>query len=333
MRWLLALILGAAVLWGGYWFIGARAVERGATAWFAQSGGTAQAGAISVAGFPNRFDLTVTAPEVFDPRTGLGWQAPFLQIFALIYRPHHLIAVWPETQTIQTPMETLQIASDRMRASVVLEPGRALQLDRAALAAEGLEINVTPALTDGFAPWSVAATEMRLAGRQVAGRPNQHDLGLEITGLAPAPGLIDAADLPGAMDQLLVEARVTLDRSVRLTDTTPPRPEVVEVRNLFARWGSAELHGNGTLTVEDDGTLTGRIDLRADDWRQILSIAVALRLIRPEVAPTWEAGLQMLAQQNEPESRITLPLVFNRGAVSLGPLPLGAGPRLARPRG
>lgn len=333
MRWLLALILGAAVLWGGYWFVGSRAIERGTVAWFAGQDGMAQASAVSVAGFPNRFDLTVTEPEIFDPRSGLGWQAPFFQLFALSYRPHHLIAVWPQTQTIVTPMETLQLTADRMRASLVLVPGRALQVDRTALVAEALSIDATPAFEGLTQPWLVEMGELRLASRQVAGQPERLDLGLEITGFTPDTRLAQTADLPGPMEQLLIEARVTLDQPVVLTATTPPLPEAFEVRNIFARWNGAELRGNGTVKVGTDGTLTGRIDFQADDWRKILALAVTLGLIRPELAPTWEAGLQMLAQQEEPDSRIALPLVFNRGAVSLGPLPLGPAPRLVLPRG
>jgi hypothetical protein len=257
MRWLLGLIAGVAVVWGGYWFIGARAVERGAADWFAQSGDMARAGAISVAGFPNRFDLTVTMPELYDPATGIGWQAPFFQLFALSYKPHHLIAVWPDQQAVFTPMETLQVASDRMRASVVFQPGRALQLDRAAFVAEALTIDATPAYEGSTPPWGMAMDELRLASRQVAGHPERHDLGLEITGLDPGPGLVDPTDPPGPMDQLLIEARVTLDGPIMLTGAVPPRPEVIEVRNVFARWGTAELRGDGTLAVEADGTLTG----------------------------------------------------------------------------
>ncbi len=328
MRWLLVLITAAAVLWGGYWFVGARAVERAAGDWFAESGGLARADGVSVAGFPNRFDLTVTAPELYDPYSGIGWQAPFFQIFSLSYKPHHLIAVWPTQHWIVTPRELVEVTSASTRASMVLKPGRALEVDRLALAAEELAAESAPMALGLAEPWQMTVAGLRLASRQVVGQPERHDIGLEVTGLRAGPGMAEDSGLPAEMKRLLIEARVTLDRPATLTDAVPPRPEAIDVRNIFARWGEAELRGEGDLTVEPDGTLAGRIELRADNWRQILSLAVALGMIRPEVEPTWETGLRMLAEQEEPATRISLPLVFNRGVVSLGPLPLGAGPRL-----
>lgn len=78
MRVILWLGLGLGVAWGGYWFVGSRAVEFQVTAIIADArnqGFEATTSAISVAGFPNRFDLTLTDPHFRDPASGWGWQA------------------------------------------------------------------------------------------------------------------------------------------------------------------------------------------------------------------------------------------------------------------
>ncbi|HSF64747.1 MAG TPA: DUF2125 domain-containing protein, partial [Paracoccaceae bacterium] len=102
MRWLLWIVVAAATLWSGYWFAGSRALERGAVqaiAMQAAQGFVSQAD-VSVQGFPNRFDLTLTEPRFGDPARGLVWEAPFAQLFALSYKPWHLIAAFPPEQRL-----------------------------------------------------------------------------------------------------------------------------------------------------------------------------------------------------------------------------------------
>ena len=76
MRAILWLVLGLGVVWGSYWFVGSNVVENAAIDWFAHAadqGIAATEDGISVAGFPNRFDMTVTNPHLADPATGWGW--------------------------------------------------------------------------------------------------------------------------------------------------------------------------------------------------------------------------------------------------------------------
>ena len=104
MKFLLGLVTALAVLYGGYWFVGQRAVERGAAAAFDQmaaDGWEATHAGISTIGFPSRFDTTVTAPRLVDMATGVGWEAPWIQVFALSYLPNEVIALFPEEQAIR----------------------------------------------------------------------------------------------------------------------------------------------------------------------------------------------------------------------------------------
>ena len=76
MRTIFTLVVVLAVAWCGYWFVGARFVQHGARTALAEAraqGYRAEATDLSVRGFPNRFDLTVTAPDFGDPATGFGW--------------------------------------------------------------------------------------------------------------------------------------------------------------------------------------------------------------------------------------------------------------------
>jgi hypothetical protein len=94
----------------------------GAKAWFADrsaQGWVADYDTIETRGFPSRFDTTINTLELADPRTGWAWSAPFFQVFALSYKPNHIIAVWPNEQTIATPLARANITAEDMRASAV----------------------------------------------------------------------------------------------------------------------------------------------------------------------------------------------------------------------
>ena len=133
MRKLLVLIFALAALWSGYWFVGATAVERGTQVLLDDlraQGWQVEVADVGTRGFPNRFDTTATQVKLADPLGGFTWTAPFFQVLALSYKPNHVIAALPESQSFELPGQTLQVDSTRMRASLVVEPGTALALDR-----------------------------------------------------------------------------------------------------------------------------------------------------------------------------------------------------------
>ena len=101
LAWIVAVL---TALWGGYWFVGSSALEsatlRGVDDLRAQ-GNTLDYSDLSLQGFPNRFDMTVTDPVFVSAQNGFGWKAPFVQSFALSYRPNEVIVVFPDSQTRQ----------------------------------------------------------------------------------------------------------------------------------------------------------------------------------------------------------------------------------------
>ncbi|MFC7705330.1 DUF2125 domain-containing protein [Plastorhodobacter daqingensis] len=305
MRFILPIFAVLALVWGGYWFYGASRLEDEAVAWFAQASDRGQRAThegVAVAGFPNRFDLTVTAPEIIDLHSQLGWRAPFIQVFALSYRPNHVIITWPNEQEVVLGAETLALSSARMQASAVFA-GMGSRLDRATLVAEALQVVARD--------WALGLAEAQLSLRSMAARRNSYEFAFNAAEIG--------SDLLPDTGALVLDGTVALDPA--------NRPQEIVLTNLTLRSGDGELRGEGRLEVAGDGTLTGRIDLRATEWQVFLTQAVELGLIRPEVAPTWENALGMLAQLSGTPDALSVPLAFNRGMMSLGPLPIGPAPR------
>lgn len=326
MRAVLWLTAAFAIFYGGYWVVGARALREGIETALSdlRAAGLADYGGFDLSGFPSRFDMVLTAPELTSADGTIGWTAPALQVYALSYKPHHIIAVMPPTQRLRIGREDIAVISDDLRASAVFGLDPALPLDRAQAVGKGLALR-------SDLGWGFEAGEVRLALRQGA-TPREHALGAELIAMTltgpPAALLTQGGTLPATGDQARLDAVLTLDRPLdRFAPEAGIRITGAGIRAIELDWGPAQLRGSGQITVTPTGQPEGRIDLSVRNWRTLLPLVTSLGLVTPEVAPTVENALAQLALAGGDAAVLPLPLVFSGGRMSLGPIPLGPAPR------
>jgi hypothetical protein len=325
MRIVIWLVAAFLVIYCGYWFVGSRVVLQGAETTLAQmrTEGLGDAAAVSLRGFPSRFDITVDRPQLTSADGFTHWSAPFLQIFALSYKPNHVIVVWPNTQTIEVGRATLDLTTVDMRASAVVGASAAVPLDHTAMVAKDGVLTASGGWGLDFAEARVAT---RLAG---AAGPTAHDIGIEITGITPK-GLIApvGGGLPAVAEHLRLDATVRFDHPIdRHAAATGLRPEEITIRDLSLSWGDLQLAVTGGLTVAPDGTPEGRLALQATEWRAQLRLMGTMGLLRAETLPTVERVLEQVALLSGGKNRLELPLEFRGGRMYLGPVPIGPAPR------
>ncbi|MFO1176779.1 MAG: DUF2125 domain-containing protein [Paracoccaceae bacterium] len=321
MRALLWTTALAAGLYAGYWFVGSHYALQGAEQALAamKAEGRADYGAVSLAGFPSRFDLTIEQPRMMSADGRMAWAAPFLQLFALSYRPNNLIAVWPHDQTLSVGPEQLNLHSDDMRASVNLAATTQLALDHATLDSRGLRLG----RADGGA---LLADRLLLASRQ-AGSAAEHEVVLVLDGLAADPALKQAIDptgaLPATADQAKFDAVLAFDRPLdrTLADGGPQLQAIHQIAGHFA-WGPVALDLTGDITIDANRDANGNVTLAAHNWRKLFDMAVSAHLIPAANAPRIEKLLESLANQSGEKDVLKLPLSLSDGLVHFGPLPL-----------
>ena len=330
MRRLLVVVVVAALAWGGYWFVGARAVETGLSAWIDQrraEGWAADYVALDTRGFPNRFDTTITDLQLADPQTGVAWSARFFQILAMSYTPNHVIAVWPDEQTISTPLQNIALSNDRMIASVVLHPGTSLELNRSVLELENFR------LTSSLG-WLASLDKGQLSTRPAVGKPDAYEIDFDAVGVRPSRDLLDALNptgtLPDVFEHLSIRTSVAFDAPWNRFAIEDRRPQItkLDLTILQANWGQMDLNAAGELEVDTLGIPTGRITVRAKNWREMLQLAVASGAVAESIAPTIERALELLAGMSGNPKTLDAPLSFVNGRMSFGPIPLGPAPRL-----
>lgn len=332
MRRLTLFVVVLGIAWSAYWLIGKTAKEQVITAWLEgrrAAGWTAQYTDFQVAGFPNRFDSRFQNLELYSPVSGLGWAAPEFHIFALSYKPNHIIAAFANRQVVTLPFEQIEVNSDKMLASVVFAPDTLLAVDRISLTADNLDL-------DSSLGWRSRAEKISLATRRVASGDFAHEVAFEATGVTPTRAFRSGLDPKGYLP--LVIERVWLDLTLDFdapwdrvaVESGAPKVTGIGLNDVAIRWGDLELRANGTLAVDPGGQINGRIDLEVRNWRQVLDLVVRAGLIGKRTATAVSNALTVLtAASDNPESLSAL-LVLSNGEMLLGPVTIGPAPRFIR---
>jgi hypothetical protein len=333
MRRVIWVVAVLALLWAGAWLAVAQAVRYGTSAWFAArqaEGWQAEYADLTVAGFPARVEIAWTDLALADPETGVAWQTPAFRVAAQGLRAHQVTAIWPPEQTLATPLQRIAFRTDAMRADVAVRPGLLLTLDRADVTIDRLRLTSTLG-------WAAAIERAHLTTRTSSAAPPEahaHDVTLAATGyVLPAllkRGLDPAGLLPARIEGLRMDATLGFDRpwDRRAIEERRPQPRSVEIRSLDAEWGTLALRAAGRIQIDADGIPEGRITLRAENWREMVGLAVNAGLVPAGLSRTLERGLELLAALGPNPEVIDAPLSFQGGFVSLGPIPLGPAPRL-----
>ncbi len=324
MKKLLVVIVVLSSLWAGYWLVGSSAAKSGFESWFEarrNDGWQAEYSDMTLRGFPSRFDTTLTEPALADPNTGLAWEAPFLQIFALSYKPHHIITAFADTQTIRTPKQRYDIASSGMRASMVMEPNTDLAFNRANLVSEALTI--TP---DGHEPTGLEGLQVALTRVEGA----EYRVAFNADGLTPALPKAVTSDLPATLAAFRADATLGFSKAwdISALEQGRPQPRLIKLHLAEAKWGDLQLEAAGELTVDRAGTPTGKLTIKARNWREIIALARAAQAAPDGLLDQVEQGLSLLAQLNGNAETLDIPLGFSGGFIKLGPVPISASPRL-----
>lgn len=329
MRILLTIVVIAALGWSGYWFVGSRAAERGIETWLdtrQAEGWLVESGEVSTTGFPNRFDTTLTDLELADPETGVAWRAPFLQIFALSYKPNHVIVIWPDRQTVSTPYQTVTLTSSGLRGSMVFDPGPSLRLDRTTVEFERAGL----ASTLG---WAASSGGGQLAVRQAPEAVDTYDLAFRSDDLVLPGRLKDTLAKKGVVDEEL--ASVSIDATIafdapwdrRAIEERRPQPTRIDLTLARASWGKLDLRLAGDLDIDARGVAKGEITVKATNWREILQLAEATGAVPQSLVPLLESGLRTVARLSGNRDTIDVPLAFKDGRITLaGLIPLGPAP-------
>lgn len=319
MRRLTIIVAVLALLYGGYWFVGANRAEAGfrdSLASLADAGWQVSYDDLATRGFPSRFDTSIDNLSLTAPDGALTYRVPFVQVLALSYQPNRVIAALADTQVLRLGPQNINIQTEGLRASAAVVPGLDLSLD-------GLTVETASAEIISDLGWSLSLEKAIIGLRPKPPQVRAYDLYVAADDL-----LLPAQTSPIAITRLAIDSSMTLDtpldRHLLAPDVAAPLVQEFSLNRLLIDLGEAQMTGTGTLDVNSMGIPSGRINLRATNWRAIIPTLVDAGLVDPGISPTLENMGETLSGGDE---TLDLPISFQNGFMSLGPLPLGPAPR------
>lgn len=300
MRAILAVAVILALAWGSYWFIGAQKARLLAGEWMTAQDVTAE---LTLVGFPNRFDLTLT-----NITTAQGsYAATFVQVFAMSWKPWHLIMAFAPEQNITLRGQNLRVTSPHMLASLEMPPfgGTALRGLRVDSADLGLSVG----------PDRLLGAEHMTLGLEAGADDASPHFGGHLRGIIPS---LVVADLPKQIDSLSVEGHFQLDRPLDLAQSLP-NLLALDLTQARLIWGDLDMTITGRLVPDGMGYVSGDLAVTVTGAQDLPPILAALGLVTAEQGDRLKQALTLIGG-----GKFTLSL--SDGMTRLGPITLGPAP-------
>ncbi|MFV0473136.1 MAG: DUF2125 domain-containing protein [Pikeienuella sp.] len=325
---ILVTVMAGAAIW---WFVTARAHEALVEAWFEnrrEAGWQAEAG-ISVAGFPNRLDVTLTDLALADPQSGWAWSAPQVEIDQIIYDPTFYVMTWPAEQIVAAPGARAVLRSGRMQASFRAQRSTSLGLER-------VSVDIENAALAADAGWTAGAEKLsaHVLAAPDAGPENAYQFRLDGVRLRMPDFLRATLDpagaLPAALETLTLDGRAALDKPLDRFALEGEKPDILafSLNEARAEWGPLKLLVSGATKADAAGYAEGEFDIAATNWREMLDAAVAAGGVPAGLADTLRSGLGFLAGLGGDPDQLDVTLTLSGGLARIGPVPVGAAPRM-----
>ena len=327
---MIRVLVFVALAWSIYWYIAGYGLRNAITGWFNHQhelGWQADFSEVATGGYPLRHITRLKNPALADPVNGTAWSADWIELESP--------AIWPGRQMLRlagTPQrlsyfdQTTTVQAEDLQAELQLQPGVALVLEKMALTA-GRWL-----LSGGDAP-QAGGQNLSMVLAQ-SGGPESYSITAKVDSFTPGEELRhlmrSASNLPQSFEALKLDTLIVFDKPWDRTtlEQRRPQPVAIDLQLAEVTWGELRLFATGELEIDNHGIPTGKIAVKAENWREMVEMANAAgALSDPAVDPVTRV-LGFLAGLGGNPKSLDLQLNFRDGFVALGPLPLGPAPRL-----
>ncbi len=363
-RWpliLVALFAVIAALWAGGWYFASGQLEARIAVWKereARAGRLHNCGSLAIGGFPFRIEVRCADADAEFRAPPLALKTREIVISAAAWRPTVLNVVFIGPLTVRDPGQPGPVVVNWRSARTQLH-GLPTAPESASIRLEEPTLDRT---SGGGLEQVFKASRADVDGRILEGTARDNPVVELVIKLieASAPTLHPAAARPLDADITAV-LRGLKDFSpkpwparLRELQALGGRLEITKAR---VQQGDTIAVATGVLGISPRGRLDGQLRLTVANLERLMPALGLDKLLAPQAqpnqlsaafgaldriapglgnvarqnaAPAIVAGVNLLGQQTELEGKraVSLPLRFNDGAVSLGPLPLGQVPPL-----
>jgi hypothetical protein len=354
-----ALVL-LAILWSGFWYFAAGTTAKTVADWKARE---AQAGRHfvcskeSVSGYPFRIEVRCegASADLKSNQPPVTVKAGAIRFLARVWEPTQLTSEIDGPLTISEPGQ-LGTMTARWRSARTELHGLPISPESVRVTIDGTTVE-REAVDAGGSEQLFKADRFEVVGRMVSGSAASNPV-IEVTFKlvsAAAPSLHPAtvkpldAEVTAVLRGLKNFAPKPWPDRFRELQAAGGRIEIIAAR---VRQGDTIATAKGVLSLSRTGRLDGQLRLVIANLDKVMPSLGLDKMLTPQAAPTQlnnafgaldrilpglgnvarqnagpaiVAGINIMGQPTELEGQraVALPLRFNDGAVSLGPVPLG----------
>ena len=323
MKRLLGVIIAATLAYSGWWFYAAQDLKSSVADWFAEqrdAGIQADYADLTVRGFPNRTDLTITDPVLLSGDGRLGWRAPFLQVLGLSYKKGHVIVAWPDSQMLNTPDGDIAVVSDGLRASVIHDTGTLVRSNL-----EALFLNLTGP------EHAMALADINAALQRIDVTPSSYRVAVSVGTIAVSSPEAVAGIGPESLASLRAELDLGFQEPLTFDALADDPPQITEINLTRSEisYGAVTFKLTGAARLDGAGLATGEITLIAENWRDAIAAARSAGDLPLALSDGLTELLSMLSTFGGSRDALDVTLGLDRGTVYIGPIPVGKLPPLS----
>lgn len=329
MRRLVIGLTALAVLWSGWWVLGAFAIERGVAAWLDArriEGWQAQIGSVETAGFPMGWNAQLQDIDLTDPEAGVRILATDLTTKINAYWPLAADFSLPATPiTIETPQGKLFVKLSGGKMQIALRPGYPAELQELRLTSAAWQLNAPQGNV-------LSADDIMATVTQDTLDRDTYQLTLDAGALTPGDAIrIDLglpANWPRQIERFALRMSARLDQdAMRQTKETPVAAlRQLDIKDVELIWGTLAIGAAGGLSVNAQGVPDGTLTLLIKNWRDAYEIAKEIGVVEAKYHLQSDLMLGALSNIGGDPNTLDLTLSFKGGKMFLGPIDLGPAP-------
>lgn len=319
-------IVSLLTIYTGYWFYARTVIQTEVAAWISEqeaAGYEIEYADLRVVGFPYRFQIQASSPDIRAPAMDGGWQARWemLNANALPYDFSHWIVQFEGPMRIETNADVgsvFELNADGARMSLVSnEAGETIRV--------GAELENLVVNTISGPPSDLRSIDMlRMTGQVEEGdslrmRLEANGLGVGAETLEPqiSRAFGDRAALARLDITVTQWSALARDGDAAAWSRTNGQLLIDQVE---LEWGPAHVTGAGDFTLDRQARPDGRLSLSIADPDALADALVRGGLVEAENEQALRLAA-MLAPRSE--NGVSLPFRIRDGGVYLGPVRLG----------
>ncbi len=329
MRKFLIVLTVGALIWCGWWILGAFAIDRVLAQWRAAR--IAEGWAVSfeepqVSGFPGAWDSQIASVSLVDPLQLTQLSFDLADVRLPTYWPFSAEIKLPDTPiNLQTPFETYIGRSKDGLVQVALRPSLSPTLRSFAATSGQWQVNVPQGNLA-----SAAALDLRL----VQNEQNHSAYAISFNIDKAIPGdvfrkLISLPDdWPREMEVAVLSGGLVLAPNADSLDRPAALIRGIDQLNLHLAWGSFAIKSSGTVKIDPAGTPDGTVRVELLNWRAFYDVLKDSGAIRTEDQFAADIMLNSLSNIGGNPETLDLTITFSNGMMSVGPITLGPAPKI-----